>query len=73
MKGQAGIDLADLTEAQRKMCVKLLALNNVQFTENQNGYIATLKVPTTDVNNYLIKQNSQLKKDNRTTLNTHKK
>jgi hypothetical protein len=29
MKGQAGIDLADLTEAQRKMCVKLLALNNV--------------------------------------------
>lgn len=73
MKGQAGIDLADLTEAQRKMCVKLLALNNVQFTENQNGYIATLKVPTTDVNNYLIKQNSQLKKDNRTTLNTNKK
>lgn len=73
MKGQAGIDLADLTEAQRRMCVKLLALNNVQFTENQNGYIATLKVPTTDVNNYLIKQNSQLKKDNRTTLNTNKK
>lgn len=31
MKNQPGIDLADLSEAQRKMCVKLLALNNVEF------------------------------------------
>lgn len=31
MKNMAGIDLSDLTEAQRKMCVKLLAANNVEF------------------------------------------
>lgn len=34
MKDQVGIDLSDLTEAQRKMCVRLLAMNNVQFEQN---------------------------------------
>jgi hypothetical protein len=29
MKNQAGIDLSDLTQAQRRMCVKLLATNNI--------------------------------------------
>lgn len=31
MKNSSGIDLSELTEAQRKMCVRLLAMNNVHF------------------------------------------
>lgn len=60
MKNHAGIDLADLTEAQRKMCVKLLAMNNVEIIQDHNSYVATLKVPSKDVNNYLLKQNSEI-------------
>lgn len=56
MKTEAGIDLSDLSEAQRKMCVRLLAMNNVEFVENQNSYVATLKVPSSQVNTYLNKQ-----------------
>lgn len=39
------------------MCVRLLAMNNVEFVENQNSYVATLKVPSSQVNTYLNKQN----------------
>lgn len=64
MKNQAGIDLSNLTEAQRKMCVRLLAVNNVQFTEDKDSYVATLCVPNSDVANYInnCKSDNSLKK-----------
>ena len=43
------IDLASLTEAQRKMCVQLLAQGNFEFNQQGNGYQATLKVPSLQV------------------------
>lgn len=43
------------------MCVRLLAMNNVEFKEDQNNYIATLKVPSTQVQSYLSKQNDENK------------
>ena len=53
MKNQAGIDLSNLSDAQRKMLVRLLAINNVEISHDKDSYFATLKVPTNDVNNYL--------------------
>ena len=42
---KTAIDLSSLTEAQKKMCVQLLAKGNFQFDPQSNGYQATLKIP----------------------------
>ena len=49
---KGAIDLSSLTEAQRKMCVHLLAQGNFEFNPQGNGYQATLKVPATQVKEF---------------------
>lgn len=70
MKNQAGIDLANLSDAQKKMLVRLLAINNVEISHDKDSYFATLKVPTNDVNNYLNQQKGHDKKNGRNTMET---
>lgn len=36
------------------MCVRLLAMNNVHFIENNDNYVATLRVPTSELKNYIV-------------------
>lgn len=50
------------------MCVRLLAMNNVEFIENQDSYVATLKVPSKQVSQYLVKQTENTKREPQKTI-----
>lgn len=67
------INMSALSQAQKKMCVELIAHSNIHFQQKDNQYVAQLKLNPNALNNDKEKDKGKAEPRKEVTLNGGKK